>query len=111
MQIGLQRHGAVTVLSPQGPIIGPDADAFRQAANDALLRSQGRFIVDASAIAYVDSKGLEALLDITEKLATSGGALKLCNVGETLREVLQLTELIAQFENYADVNTAVRSFL
>jgi hypothetical protein len=40
-----------------------------------------------------------------------GLALRLCGAGETLREVLELTDLAGMFEHYADVNTGVRSFL
>ncbi len=111
MQITEQKHGAVTVLSPQGPLIGSDADAFRTAALELIARTRGRFVVDASGIAYVDSRGLEALLDVTDRLSSSGGAMKLCAVGETLREVLQLTDVYPMLEHFADVNSAVRSFL
>ncbi|MBX9735493.1 MAG: STAS domain-containing protein [Phycisphaerales bacterium] len=111
MQITEQQHGAVTVLSPQGPLVGVDADAFRTAAIEVMGRSRGRFVVDATGIAYVDSRGLEAILDVTERLASSGGALKVCASGETLREVLQLTEVYPMLEHFVDVNSAVRSFL
>jgi anti-anti-sigma regulatory factor len=41
----------------------------------------------------------------------TGHALRLCGANETLRQVLELTDLAPQFEQYADVNAAVRSFL
>jgi anti-anti-sigma factor len=59
----------------------------------------------------VDSKALEVLLDATERLADSGQALRLCGANETVREVLDLTDLSRFFEHYQDVNSAVRSFL
>ncbi|CAN5852375.1 hypothetical protein BH11PLA1_BH11PLA1_12240 [soil metagenome] len=111
MQISEQRHGAVTILAPQGPLVGPDAEAFRTGALDALARSQGRFVFDATGVPYADSKGLEALLDLTDQISTSGSALKLCGAGDTLREVLQLTEVFPLLEHFDDVNAAVRSFL
>ncbi|MCC6679087.1 MAG: STAS domain-containing protein [Phycisphaerales bacterium] len=111
MEIEEQRHGAVTVLRPRGPLIQTDADQFRKRAADVMARSLGRFVVDASGIAYTDSRGLEVLAEVSEELAQGGQVLRLCGAGETLREVLELTELSALFEHYEDVPTAVRSFL
>ena len=47
----------------------------------------------------------------TEQLAQSGNALKLCGVNETVREVLDLTDLTSLFEYFEDINAAVRSYL
>ncbi len=111
MEIQENRHGAVTVVKPVGPLVGPDGDRFREHVTDVIGRSLGRFVVDASAVPLVDSRGLEVLVDIANELGESGQALRLCGTGETVREVLELTELSGLFEHYSDVNTAVRSFL
>ncbi|MEE9211285.1 MAG: STAS domain-containing protein [Phycisphaeraceae bacterium] len=111
MEIHEQQHGAVTVLKPNGPLIQTDADQFKQRFNAALGQSLGRLVVDTSAVAFVDSRGLEVLVEATTDLAQSGQALRVCGTNETLREVLDLTGLAPLFEHYADVNSAVRSFL
>ena len=111
MDIQEQRQGAVTVLKPQGPLVAQDADQFRVALRAVLGTSLGRFVVDASEIPYVDSRGLEVLKEATEQLSDSGQALRLCGANETVREVLDLTDLSKLFEHYQDVNSAVRSFL
>ena len=111
MQIHEQRKGAVTVLVPDGPLTAEDAAVFKERAVVVFNKSLGRFVVDASRMAFVDSSGLEALVDINEHLSQSGQALKLCSANKTVREVLNLTELDSLFEQYEDVTTAVRSFL
>lgn len=111
MQIEESRHGAVTVIKPIGALAADDAEAFRAAVNEAMERSLGRFVVDASAIPLADSRGLEVLAEASRTLAESGQSLRLCGIGETLREVLELTELAQIIEHYADVQTGVRSFL
>lgn len=111
MQIKEQRHGAVTVIAPQGALVQADADEFHQVAERVMTRSMGRFVVDMSATPYVDSVGLEAMLSVTEQLSQGGQVMKLCNACETVREILEITDLASYFEHYADVNTAVRSFL
>lgn len=111
MEIQQQRHGAVTVLKPHGALIRSDAAAFRVKLEEARAESFGRIVVDASAIPYIDSEGLEMLVEVSETLAESGLALKLCGLNETLREVLDLTELLTLFEYFEDINSAVRSYL
>ncbi|MCZ6836437.1 MAG: STAS domain-containing protein [Planctomycetota bacterium] len=111
MEIQEQRHGAVTVLKPQGALIHEDTEQFRDKVESARGKSFGRIVVDISSVPYVDSSGLEALVEITEQFSHSGNALKLCGVNETVREVLDLTDLTSLFEYFEDINAAVRSYL
>jgi anti-anti-sigma factor len=111
MDIHEQRHGAVTVIKPGGPITASDAVMLRQRLGDVLQRSLGRFVLDASAIAFVDSQGLEVLVETSDQLADGGRVLRLCGTTDTLREVIDITGLSEKFEHFADINTAVRSFL
>ena len=111
MRISEQRSGAVTVLKPEGPILEADAAALREKLMATLSASLGRFVVDMSAVPYLDSKGLEALVEVTEEMGRSGQALRLCAPNKTVREVLELTDLSSTFDHFEDTNTAVRSFL
>ncbi|MHC5113191.1 MAG: STAS domain-containing protein [Planctomycetota bacterium] len=111
MEIKRQMHGAVTSVKPVGPITGDAADMLRGELMAMRTKSLGRLVLDASSVPFVDSRALEALLDVTEELGKSGQALKLCGVNELMREVLELTGLASLFEHYADVRSAVRSFL
>lgn len=111
MEIDEQRQGAVTVLRPHGPLTLDDALRFGRRAEEAAGKSLGRFVVDTSGIPYVDSQGLESLVQLSERLAESGQSLKLCGANDTLREVFDLADVGSLFEHFEDVNTAVRSFL
>ncbi len=111
MEIAQHHHGAVAVLQPTGPLTHEDADELKSRMLEVRRSSLGRLVLDASTIAYVDSRGLEVLVEVAEELAQSGQALKLCGANEVFREVLELTELASVFEHFADTNSAVRSFL
>ena len=111
MKINEQRQGAVTVLTPEGPVTEPDVPALKQKLMETLAGSLGRFVVDLSAVPFVDSAALEALLDVTEEMGKSGQVLRLCAANKTVREVLELTDVATQFDHFEDANTAVRSFL
>jgi anti-sigma B factor antagonist len=111
MKLHQQRHGAVTLLKPEGPLIEAAASEFDQAARTIMTVTLGRFVVDMSAVPFVDSAGLETLVGLTDLLESSGKALKLCGVNKTVRQVLELTEIDSLFDHFEDVNSAVRSFL
>ena len=111
MDITQEHQGAVTILKPKGPLVGDDAEQFKDHLAEAFDSSLGRFVVDAAGIPFVDSRGLEVLADSAGQLAQSGQTLKLCGVGGTLREVLDLTGLDSMFEFYEDANAGARSFL
>ena len=112
MRIETNRHGAVTVIHPEGPVITEeDATQLRTEAFDVLGQTLGRFILDVSEMTFVDSFGLETLVDITDELSAGGQSLKLCGISDTLREILAMTDQISKFQQFEDVQSAVRSFL
>jgi len=111
MDINSQQVGAVTVLKPSGPVTATEAEQLKGLLLDAVASNLGRVVLDASGIPFVDSRGLEVLVEVSDVLADGGRVLKLCGVCETFREVLSATDLISMFEHYEDVGSAVRSFL
>ena len=111
MQITIQQQGAVAVARPQGRLTHEEAEAFLDRLGELTGRTLGRFVIDFSAISFVDSRGLEVLLDLAEQMDQSGQTLKLCGAHETVREVFDLTDIGHRFEHYEDTTTAVRSFL
>ena len=111
MDIVERKHGAVTVVKPVGPLAQPAADDLLERMLEVRTKSLGRLVLDASGISYVDSRGLEVLVEVAEALAQSGQGLKVCGASDILREIFELTELSTTFVQFVDVNSAVRSFL
>ena len=111
MNIETEQRCAVTLVKPDGPLSGPDADELKVVMSDLIKANLGRVVLDASGIPSVDSPGLESLVELAQQLTQSGKALKLCALNETLKQVLDLTGLSPQFEQFEDVNSAIRSFL
>ena len=99
------------MVKPDGPLTFAEAEEFKTTFLDVMRKTLGRVILDASAVPYVDSRGLGVLVDITQELAQSGKMLKLCAVNKTVRQVIDITGLTSQFEQFEDTNSAVRSFL
>lgn len=111
MQIESQVHGAVTVLQPKGSLVAEDAEGFQDRLRETLRHALGRCVVDLSETTFIDSQGLEALVEVSDGLAGRGTALRVCAISPVLQEVFDLTGIGTRFDRYEDVNSAVRSFL
>ena len=111
MNIQVQQCGAVSVVHPDGPLTGEAATQLKEQLQDQIKEHMGRIVLDTTDIPYLDSGGLEILVELTEQLSQSGQALKLCNPNPTFKEVLELTGISSLFEIYEDSHTATRSFL
>ena len=74
MRINEQRQGAITVLKPDGALTTTDAEDFSAAVSCAMTANLGRVVVDLSAVPFIDSRGLEVLLDLTEAASQGGRA-------------------------------------
>lgn len=111
MQVDEQRHGAVTVVRPRGAMAGDDARDFGRRLARTGRESLGRVVLDASVVSYVDSVGLEAVLEASDALGEMGRTLKVAQANETVREAMELTGVSSQVELYASVQDVVRSFL
>ncbi|MEM7681368.1 MAG: STAS domain-containing protein [Planctomycetota bacterium] len=111
MEIREHQVGAVAVLEPRGALVEDAGALLRDRVVDLHRKQLGRLAIDAGGVPYIDSLGLEALLDASEVLIDSGRSLKLCGACETVREVLDLVGLASVVEQYENVQDAVRSFL
>lgn len=111
MTFDTQTIGAVTVLKPLGPIANAEDSANLLEQSTKLVRSSlGRFVIDASEMSYVDSTGLETLVEVSNQLNSFGQTLKLCSIGETVSETIRVTHTSDAFEPFEQVQDAVRSY-
>lgn len=65
-----------------------------------------RLVVDLSAVGFVDSTGLNALLGAARRLAGTPGALRLAGAVPRVRDVVELSGVTAVLPLYPDVAAA-----
>lgn len=111
MAIDIKRIGTVDVLAPHGPLTDDDAEAFIGTVKQRLNAANPRFVLDLADVPYLDSSGIEGIVDAADDLRTRGGRLRIAAATATCREVLELTGHAHRVEFFDDAQTAVRSFL
>jgi len=99
------------VIIPDGPLVDEDSEEFLSTLTKHLASANPRLVICMQDVPYLDSYGLEMLLDYANDLREHSQRLKLASVTSTCREIMDLTELMGEFEIFDDVEDAVRSFL
>lgn len=111
MKIEERKVGRALVVKPNGPLVTADADQAKGNLMGGVLQDDcDCVILDAASVAFVDSRGLEVMVDISDRLARSSSKLVVAGANETVREVLELTEISHLFEFSENVENALRSF-
>ena len=110
MKIDVQLHGSVSVLVPHGPLAGDELEDFREALSVAIDQKSGRVVLDLNDVPYLDSPGIEALLDLCTGQQAASARPRLAQLGETCREALDLTDALNRLTVFDTVESAIRSY-
>jgi len=106
----VEKQGAVSVVRPQGPLTEAQCASFLEAALGKLGQGRPMVVIDLHEVPLVDSAGLEALVEVREKIESRGGAVKLAAVNALCSDIFRVTGLNQKFEQYPHVKSAVARF-
>jgi anti-sigma B factor antagonist len=99
--------GDVLVMQCHGRIIaGNEVFTLHARVADAIQK-YGDIVLQLDQVEFVDSSGLGAMMRLVQEARAKKGDLKLSGVPPKVRKVLQLTNLISQFETYDSVEEAI----
>jgi anti-sigma B factor antagonist len=100
----------VIAFSPSTSLEGERSASFKQSIRRLIGSGNHRIVLDLGDVVFIDSQGLGALISALKTLRAEGGDLKLVNVPEPVRSVLQITKLARVFETHDGVEAALGSF-
>lgn len=76
-----------------GGMYAEEARVFQEKLNDFIAAGHRLFLIDFSAVDYIDGAGLGALVAINKQLLRRGGSLKIEGIHGLVREVFEMTRL------------------
>jgi anti-sigma B factor antagonist len=82
---------------------------FRREVQPQLDTHQ-KVVLDLSALTFVDSSGLGALLSCLRQVSSKGGDLKLCSLTTQVRAVFLLVRMHRLFDIYNTKDEAIQAF-
>jgi anti-anti-sigma factor len=107
MQIREERQQSVAVVAPIGRVDSTTSAALDQHLAGLVSAGERRIVVDFTGVEYISSAGLRVLLTLAKKTRDTRGALALCGMGDSVREVFGLAGFLALFMIEADRASAV----
>jgi anti-sigma B factor antagonist len=87
-----------------------DHETFREKIHSLAEEGNIHVVIDLAGVKYINSCGLGSLVCALTTLRRVGGDLRLANLGEHVRKLLEITQLTKTFEVYPTLENAVRQF-
>jgi anti-anti-sigma factor len=94
LQVNEQVLGAVRIVSAAGELDGATACRLRAAVDRALDALPATVVVDLTAVSFIDSAGIRAVLDRRTVISTLDSRLQVVAATEQVRAVFELSGLL-----------------
>ena len=111
MKIEQSQQGTVLVLTPGGALVDSDRTQLADLLKKHIERGNIKIILDMNAVPFIESEGLEMLLDVAEDTIAAGGGLRIVNPSDIVKDILSATRLNTRIEIHPQVADARRSLL
>ena len=111
MKIKTQDYNAVTVIELQGDLDGDFIQLFQDTISGIIAANRSGIVLDMSNIGFIDSEGLEQLLWARDYCNDNNCQFRLAGLDESCKKILEITRLEKEFDRYAELAEAVKSFV
>ena len=110
MAVKTEEYGQVCVMTFDGDLAGAESAAARKAVEDLFAKKNVvDYVVDLEKAGFVDSEGLETLLWMKGRCEEMFGQVKLANLDDNCRKILEITRLQHRFECCPDLASALKT--
>ncbi len=110
MAIKCEEYNKVCVITLGGDFVGEETEQSRRSVEELIDKKQiVDFVFDFEKASFVDSEGLEALLGVKRRCEDLFGQVKLVNLDENCRKILEITRLEHRFECHDDLAAALKT--
>ncbi len=111
MQVSSRELGPVAILDLDGRLtVDEDSRRLNQQLNVLIKRNTKYFVINLHRVTDIDCSGIGQLMACNTKVCKQQGKLKLLNLGEKMRSLLENRRLLTVFELFNSEEEAVASF-
>ena len=111
MRLRVYRQGAIVIVAPSDQIMDEGVKAFSDKIAELLDKGENKIIIELGSVTFIDSEGLEVLLEMTSRARSAGGRINVANPNEVCSDIFRVTRLSNLLEIYNSIDEARRSFL
>jgi anti-sigma B factor antagonist len=110
LSLDTREVGRVTIVRCNGRIVAGSASESLLAHVAWLLHTRSSIVLNLGQVGFIDSSGLGAMVRVLASTRQARGDLKLCDVPEQVRKVLEMTRLTTVFDAHESEEKAVAAF-
>jgi anti-anti-sigma factor len=110
MRVNRQDYNDVTVVELHGELDSDFTELFANTITDIISTHKTGIVLDMRAVNFIDGEGLEKLLWARDYCNENKCQLRLAGLEETITKILEVTRLEDEFDRYAELAEAVKSF-
>jgi anti-sigma B factor antagonist len=110
LSLDTREVGRVTIVCCNGRIVAGGESESLRAHVAWLLRDRRSIVLHMGEVGFIDSSGLGTIVRTLTSTRQAHGDLKLCNVPEHVRKVLELSHLTKLFDTHESEEKAVAAF-
>lgn len=110
MPVKVDEYDNIAVITVTGDLSGEASAEVRKAVEQTIdTRQIVNFVIDLEKSQFVDSDGLSAILWVRKKVEEMFGQVKLVNLDENVKKILEITRLDHRFECPGDLAAALKT--
>ncbi len=110
MKIKTQDYNEVVLAELQGELDSESVEIFQNTISDIVSKSKKGIVLDMGGVGFIDSQGLERLLWARDYCHENKCQMRLARLEENCSKILEITRLASEFDRYAELAEAVKSF-
>ena len=110
LSLDTREVGHVTIVRCNGRIVAGSESESLRAHVDWLLLDRRFIVLHMGEVGFIDSSGLGTMVRSLTSTRRAHGDLKLCNVPEQLRKVLEMSRLTQVFDTHESEEKAIAAF-
>ncbi len=108
MATQIRQRDNVTILEPDGRIVGPAVSELRQTILPDIEASETpRILINFENVNMMDSSGLGVLMEARTIASRKEGRIGVINVGKQIKNLIVLSRIVSLFEHYDSEDDAV----
>ena len=111
MKIETQKYDNITVIELIGEFTAEFSNQLYERIDVVCDDNTTGIVIDLSNVGFIDSTGLEQLLETREYCRKNDHQIKLAGLDELCLKIMEITRLLPKFDIYDELSEAVKSFV
>ena len=109
MKLQQTRNGASSIISIRGALVNEELTTLNEAIDECLCSGGANIVLELSEVPFIDSAGLELLLDLISRMGKLSGEIRVAALNEVCREIFSATRRAHFYNLLEDEDAALRS--